>query len=352
MKIRQILLLPFVPLYGLVIRFWLWLYSSGINGKTKFSLPIIAVGNLQVGGTGKTPLVAWLAEELSTRYQVGILSRGYKRLTYGFKMAESSDTYRQIGDEPAWFRRKIPQAALAVAENRVEGIPYLLGHRPDVNLVILDDAYQQLGLMPTVNILLTPYHRPYTNDMLLPAGRLREPKSGQSRADIIIVSNCPLHLLNAPDEVQANLNIQLQAHQHLFLTGLKYGTPYHLFYEGDVRSFKKGEKVLLLTGIADASQLLRYLQEKGLQVFELSYNDHHRYIEGDLDQIALNASNIFGKETPFILSTEKDAMRLLPLRAEIEARKLDIYIQPLSLDWNNKEKRFLEVIQEKVNDEP
>jgi tetraacyldisaccharide 4'-kinase len=349
MKILQFLLWPFVPLYALSIRFWRWLYSAGIWGTTRFSIPVISVGNLQSGGTGKSPVVAWLADQLSENYQVGILSRGYKRLTFGFRMAKPGDTYREIGDEPAWHARRVPQAAIAVSENRIEGIPNMLSIRPDLNLIVLDDAYQQLGIRPTVNILLTTYYKPFTRDVLLPVGRLREPVSEQKRADIIIVTYCPGEALAHKRKTIKALDITLLPHQKAFLCSVRYSSPYHLFYEGDFRTLRQSEKVLLLTGIADATPLLDYLKSKNLEVHHLRYRDHHRYIESDIENIARNKA-VLEKEKPvIILSTEKDATRLLYVRESIERYKLNIYIQPMYLDWGPEEKELLDFLNEQIN---
>jgi tetraacyldisaccharide 4'-kinase len=351
MKILQFLLWPFVPLYALAIRFWRWLYSAGIWGSTKFSIPVISVGNLQAGGTGKSPVVAWLAEQLSADFQVGILSRGYKRLTFGFRMAQPGDTYREIGDEPAWHARRVPQAALAVGENRIEGIPNMLSQRPDVEVVILDDAYQQLGIRPAVNILLTTFYRPYSRDALLPLGRLREPAAEQSRADIIIVTYCPAEALAHKAKTLRMLDIHPEPHQKAFLCSVRYTSPYHLLYEGDFKTLKRTETILLVTGIADATPLLDYLHSKGLEVHHLKYRDHHRYIESDIENIARNKTALEKKQPVVILSTEKDATRLLYVRDALQKYRLDIYIQPMYLDWGKEEALLLESVKDIIQSE-
>lgn len=349
MKILHFLLLPFVPLYSLAIRIWAWLYKAGIWGKARFSVPVIAVGNIQTGGTGKTPHVAFIADFLSKKLRVGIMSRGYKRMTYGYRMSAATDGCREIGDEPTLLRRLIPDAVVAVAENRVEGIPHMLADRPDVGVVVLDDAFQQLGIRIDLNILLTPYHRPFSKDYLLPFGRLREPTKVMSRADVLIVSNCPKEKLENKRVVLRELNLNPLPHQKVFLTAIRYATPYHLFYEGDFRTLKKGEKALLVTGIADAIPLLQHLQEKEVEVFHLSYRDHHKFTVADIRNIAKNKQQIFGDAPALILTTEKDAMRLIPLKEAIQQEGLEFYVQPVSLIWDQSGSEFLEILDQLTN---
>ena len=346
MKLLHFLLLPFVPLYSLFIRIWAWLYQSGFFGKARFSVPLIAIGNIQTGGTGKTPHVAYIAEYLSNRCKVGIMSRGYKRLTYGYRLALPNDGYREVGDEPAFLKRVLPQSVVAVAENRALGIPHLLADRPDVEAIVLDDAFQQLSLKVDLNILLTPYHRPFTRDHLLPFGRLREPAEAISRADVLIVTNCPQQMMDNKRTVLRELDIKPLPHQKVFLSAIRYGTPYHLFYEGDFRTLKRGEKVLLVTGIADAIPLLKHLEEKEVEVFHLSYRDHHRFNVADIHNIAKNRGQLFGEAPAMILTTEKDAMRLMPLRETIQKEGLEFFIQPVSLIWDHEGPDFLKIIDE------
>lgn len=349
MKIKQFLLWPFVPLYALAIKLWRWLYKAGVWGQAKFSVPVISVGNLQAGGTGKTPMVAWLAEHLNATQRTGILSRGYKRLTFGFRMANSGDTYREIGDEPSWLRNKLPESAVAVAENRIEGIPNLLSMRPDVSVIILDDGYQQLGIKVSLNILMTPYHRPFTKDMLLPAGNLREPIEEQERADLIVVSYCPEEKLSHPKQMMRELGIELLPHQKIFLSSSRFGTPYHLFYEGDFKNLRRGQKVLLITGIADPHPTLQFLASRGIEVFHLKYRDHHRFVASDIEQFKLNYQKIAADQEPVILTTEKDAVRLLPLRKEIADKGLEIYVQPMYLCWGERESELIQMIHQALD---
>ena len=188
------LLIPFSWLYGLIISFRKWLYKSGLYTRSKFDFPIICVGNLTAGGTGKTPHIEWLIKNLSGNYHVAVLSRGYKRKTIGYVLSSPISTPEQIGDEPYQIKQKFLQVPVAVSENRVLGIPALLGDEPNTEVVLMDDGFQHLSIQAGFNIVLCDYNRPYYKDSLMPSGLLRENKTGANRANVIIVSKCPSNL--------------------------------------------------------------------------------------------------------------------------------------------------------------
>ena len=319
------------------------MYRKGYYGKVSFMIPVISVGNIQVGGTGKTPFIAYLCEVLSEKYKIAVLSRGYKRSTFGFRLANDRDTYRQIGDEPYWLKKKFPHVAVAVSENRVEAIPHLLSYRYDTQLILLDDGFQQLGIRLTKNILLTTYHRPFTKDFMLPAGRLREPKSSCERADIIIVTKCPMETLSQKGKVLSDLDIRPAVHQKVFLSSIIYDTPYLMFYEGMIENFHTDEQIILITGIADAYPLLKYVQSKVKSVKHLKYPDHYKYRLSDLDKIENEYYTLSQNGKVRILTTEKDAVRLENFKEEIEDLKLEIYIQSIALKWDD-EQALLEAV--------
>ncbi len=346
MKITQFFLLPFAFIYSLGVKWWTWMYKKGYWGKASFSLPVISVGNLQAGGTGKTPMVDYLCGYLSNEYQVGVLSRGYKRLTYGFRMVHVSDDYKSVGDEPYWLKRRYPHIAIGVAENRVEGIPYLISNAMDTDVLILDDGYQQLGIRVDLNILMTPFHRPYTNDYFLPAGRLRESRSSAERADIIIVTKCPENELGKKDAVLQKLGIRLAANQKAFLSALYYAQPYSMYYEGEVKSLQKDENILLVTGIGDAEPLLKHIEGKVKKVKHLSFPDHYRYRISDIETIAEAFMKFQAGEKSRIITTEKDAVRLISFRKEISALELNFFVQPILLKWDDEDelKRSISII--------
>lgn len=324
------------------------MYQKGYWGKVRFTVPVISVGNLQAGGTGKTPVVDYLCEELSGSHQVAVLSRGYKRLTNGFRVVREVDSYREVGDEPLWVKRRHPHVAVAVAENRIEGIPYLMSHMPQTEVIVLDDGFQQLGIRVDLNILVTPFHKPYTKDYMLPAGRLREHIDEAARADVIIVSKCPQKYLHNKEQVLEQLNIRLLSHQNAFLSSIYYAQPYRMFYEGDTNPLKPEEQIMLITGIGDAAPLYEYVRNKVAFVRHLSFPDHYRYRISDLDQIQKVFQLLSCQGLVRILTTEKDAMRLNSLRTDIEQRALDIHIQPILIKWGNVEE-LNEIVAEVMN---
>lgn len=337
MKIIQFLLYPFAFLYAISIKLWSWMYKMGYSGKSSFSVPIISVGNIQAGGTGKTPMVEYLCSILTPNYHVSVLSRGYKRLTFGFRIVAHSDGFKEVGDEPAWLKRKYPQANIGVAENRVEGIPHLVSHALNTDCIILDDGFQQLGIRTDLNILLTAYHAPYTRDHFLPVGKLREGIGEANRADIIIITKCPENILKKKKEILQQLKIHLEDHQTAFLSSLYYATPYLMNYEGILLPLQKSHTVLLLTGIADAYPLVQYLESKVKKLKHLSFSDHYRYRPEDIIIIHQEWGKLSIYGNVIILTTEKDAARLVDYKSQIQELQLEIYVQPILLRWDDEE---------------
>lgn len=354
MKIIQILLYPFAFLYAISIKLWSWMYKRGYWGKSNFSVPIISVGNIQAGGTGKTPMVEYLCSILTPNFYVSVLSRGYKRLTFGFRIVSHSDGFKEVGDEPAWLKRKYPQVNIGVAENRVEGIPNLVGHALHTDCIILDDGFQQQGIRTDLNILLTTYHVPYTKDHFLPVGRLREGIGEAKRADIIIVTKCPENLLKKKPQVLQELNIELENHQTAFLSSIHYATPYLMNYEGILLSLKSTDTVLLLTGIADSSPLVQYLESKVNNIKHLKFSDHYRYRSEDIVIIHKEFEKLSSSGRTILLTTEKDAARLVDYNSQIKELQLEIYVQPILLKWDDEEqlkKTIHNILPEKIEEE-
>ena len=357
MKITQILLLPFSMVFLLFIKLRLWFYQRGFWGKVNFSVPIISIGNIQAGGTGKTPLVEYLCDMLSKDYGVGVLSRGYKRLTYGFRYVQITDDYKKVGDEMFWLKRLHPELSIGVAENRVEGIPNLMSYSMNTELIILDDGYQQLGIRNQLNILLTPYHKPFSKDYLIPMGRLREPKSESRRADILIITKCPPNRLHQKDEIVKELDLSILNNQKVFLSALSYPAPYLMFYEGLIKRFFPTENILLVTGIADAEPLKNYLSPLVNSITHLSYPDHYRYRNTDVAYIAKKYHALKKqKDKVFLITTEKDAVRLLSYRNLMQELTIEFYVQPANLIFDDPvgfQKEIYKVLPDKSeNDKP
>ncbi|RYY64215.1 MAG: tetraacyldisaccharide 4'-kinase, partial [Chitinophagaceae bacterium] len=260
LKSFRILLFPLALLYGAIVLLRNWMYDRGWMRSVSFGLPLICVGNLSVGGTGKSPMVEYLLTRLKSRYRVATLSRGYKRKTRGYALATSSSTALEIGDEPMLFHRKFPEVPVAVGEERLVAIPQLLHDRPDTQAVILDDAFQHRPIKAGLNILLTDYGNLYTRDFFLPTGDLRDSRSSASRAEVIVVTKCPAGLALAEKEALRR-ELAPRNGQHLFFTTIAYGAAYHIVTR-QFTGIDEHTEVLLVTGIANPRPLKTYLEER------------------------------------------------------------------------------------------
>ena len=288
-------LMPFAWLYGLVVSIRNLMFDEGMLKSKTFPLPVICVGNITVGGTGKTPHTEYLIRLLSKEFHVAVLSRGYKRKSEGYVLATSDTPMAEIGDEPYQMKQKYPQIHMAVDKDRCHGIAELMKNsvKPSTNVVILDDAYQHRYVKAGLNILLMDYHRLIYLDKLLPAGRLREPQSGVHRADIVIVTKCPRHI-TPTDRRGIERALHIENWQQIYFTAYKY--PEQI--EGI------GENPLLVTGIASPQQMAYDLQMIVPKFEVMSFPDHHNFTEADIESIRQRAN---GRT---ILTTEKDATRL------------------------------------------
>lgn len=319
------------------------LFELGILRSRSFNIPVISVGNITVGGAGKTPHVEYLVRLLRDRAQVAVLSRGYKRITRGYVLATEGTTAADVGDEPyqmfsKYGRKKSNDHTpiyVAVNADRCKGIERIQSDEKTSNtdVIILDDAYQHRYVKPGVNILLVDYHRLINYDKLLPAGRLREPEEGKSRADVVIVSKCPKDL--KPMEfrvVQKALN--LYPYQKLFFTSLNYSELQPVFQ--DAKPFRLTElqsdyHLILLTGIASPQQLLLDLNQYTQHVTHLSFSDHHRFNEKDVEHINQTFRDVSGKKV--IITTEKDAARLIYLEGLSDAVRQNLYAIPIEISF-------------------
>ncbi len=282
------------------------MYDAKFFTSIEFSVPVITVGNLSTGGTGKTPHVEYLIRLLQYQYTVATMSRGYKRHTQGFLIADGQSNALRIGDEPMQYHMKYPELVVSVAEERMIGIPALLQRRPDIDVILLDDAYQHRSVKAGLTILITDYSRPFYTDHILPFGSLRESRTAYKRANVIIVSKCPLDL-NAAQAKAIEEKINPQPHQQVFFTGIHYDRPYNFITGEDVNL--TGKSIILVCGIARPEPLLAYLQQSAADVHTLTYQDHHYFVSADLEEIkaAYENKNATNK---IIVTTEKDAARL------------------------------------------
>jgi tetraacyldisaccharide 4'-kinase len=326
LQLLRYLLLPFTLLYGSIVWLRNRLYDSGFISSVSFDIPVIAVGNLSTGGTGKTPHIEYLIRLLQYEYKVATMSRGYKRKTRGFLIADTSANAVKIGDEPMQYHLKFPALVVSVAEDRMTGIPSLLMNRLDTEVVLLDDAYQHRSVKPGLNILITDFSRPFYNDFILPYGSLREGRAAYKRADIIVVSKCSSSL--SPKEADViRESINPLPHQQVFFSTIKYGTAYH-FFDQSFAEFK-GKNVLLVAGIARPEPLVAHLEKEATKVHLLEYPDHHFFTERNFEEIKDTVKN--WDNDCVIVTTEKDATRL-HLRSELmRAIPVPIIVLPIEV---------------------
>jgi len=323
-KAVRVLLFPLSLPYFLIVWIRNRLFDWKVIPSVSFNLPVICVGNLAVGGTGKSPMTEYLVRLLSGDMKVATLSRGYKRKTRGYALAGPSSTALEIGDEPMQFYNKFPGITVAVGERRLEAIPQLLHDRPDTKVILLDDAFQHRHVQAGFNILLTECNNLYTRDWYLPAGDLRDQRSSASRADIIVVTKCRESM--QPDEAaRIREELKLQPHQQAFFSAIRYGDPYHILNRS-VRPFTEGTEVLLVTGIANPLPLKKMLAEKSAAYYEIAYSDHYIFTIDDLKEI-IRRFDAITAENKIILTTEKDAVRLMKFDGGL--RSLPFFVIPI-----------------------
>lgn len=291
-----------------------WLFDKKILKQATFKIPIVSVGNLAVGGTGKTPHVEYIVNRFSSRYNIAILSRGYRRHSKGFVLASPASSPWDIGDEPyQMFHKFAGQVKVAVCEKRKEGIERLLEIDSKINLIVLDDAFQHRYVKPKVSILLMEYTRPAYDDYMLPLGRLRESGKSVSRADMVIITKCPAQM--SPLKFRLfKKNLNLQPWQKLFFTEYEYCVICPAYPElarvtPDLNSLTAADSLIALSGIANPRTFNRYVKSFGTKVKTLHFPDHHVYVQEDFDLIESRFARMTGKK--YIITSEKDAVRLV-----------------------------------------
>ncbi|MCH5216989.1 MAG: tetraacyldisaccharide 4'-kinase [Muribaculaceae bacterium] len=307
-------LVPAKWLYGMGVWFHNWLYDSNIRTQRSFDVPVISVGNLTVGGTGKTPHVEYIIEHLSDRYNIAVLSRGYKRKTSGFVLATQFSTPEQIGDEPYQINRKFgDKIKVAVTKNRKRGIEKIMKLFPETDLIVLDDAYQYRAIRPLISILLLDSHRPIDKDDLLPLGRLREPQHATERADMIIVTKCPERM--SPFDFRAySKTFNFLSFQKLFFSSIFFRQLMPVFpgnaFPMNMESLTEEDSVLLISGIAHPRSFVNYFRDFPCKVKVMRFPDHHSFTRADLKKISRMYHGLEGRRK-LIITTEKDSVRLL-----------------------------------------
>jgi tetraacyldisaccharide 4'-kinase len=331
LKYLRILLLPLNLIYALVIFVRNQLYDWRILKSTSFDIPIICIGNLAVGGSGKTPTTEYLVELLK-KYKVAILSRGYGRRTTGFIVADEHASAQTIGDEPLQYHRKFKQVTVAVCEDRVYGINQL---KDTHDLILLDDAYQHRKVKAGFNILLFEFEKLRSFQMLLPAGNLRETFSGVKRAQSILITKSPKQFDGALEQL-FNKKLKLRENQNLAFSHIDYQGLNSLYFDKRVE-FQESQDVFLLTGIANPLPLLQYLKSMQVQVHHFEYSDHHRFTEQEIKQL-VQAFEEHPSTNKIIVTTEKDGQRLLDDNLKDLLLNLPIYYLPITIEINVAEK--------------
>ena len=322
MKLIRKFLFFISPLYYMVSFIRNLLYDTSLIKSTKFNLPVIGIGNLAIGGTGKSPMTEYLINLLSNEFDIATLSRGYGRKTNTFKIATKDSTHFDIGDEPLQFYNKYDNLIVSVDNNRVNGIKNLLQIATPPDVILLDDSYQHRKLIPGLSILLSDYSNLYYDDYILPFGDLREPRSSSKRADIIIVTKCPNNLSNSK-KLYIKSKLQLKVSQKLFFSSVDYSK--NVFIGNKSVEFINfiTQKFTLVTGLANSNHLVNYLSENNCDFNHIKFKDHHNYKSKDLDNVDSNGN---------ILTTEKDYAKLIETFPE-----RNIYYLPIEVGVESKQ---------------
>lgn len=344
MNFWQLISFPFAIMYGFVISIRNFLYNNNLLKSNSFDIPVISVGNLSMGGTGKTPHVEYLIRLLQKHsLKIAVLSRGYKRKTSGFIIADDNSTPESVGDESYQMQQKFDDIVVAVDEDRTRGIRKLTEVYPDLDVILLDDAFQHRRIKPGLSILLTDYHNLFTTDYIFPSGTLREPRKNYSRADIIVVTKTgkvlsPLTYRSLLDDIKP------KSYQKLFFSYIKYDKPVPLTDVTLSPEDKKYSIILLVTGIANPYPLEYYLIKKCYQLEPFHFPDHYEYTKSDIKDIREAYVNLFSKNK-VIYTTEKDAVKLKKTELIDSLKDLPVYIIPIKIEFHKPGKNdFDEII--------
>jgi len=332
LKFIRIILFPIVPIYYVITWLRNWLYDFGFKSSKSYDFPVICVGNLSTGGTGKTPMIEYLIRLLKDEKSLATLSRGYKRKTEGFVLADENANTDTIGDEPFQFQRKFKDVTVAVDANRQNGIAELRKLESQPEVILLDDAFQHRKVKAGFNILLTANNNLYYKDIVLPTGNLREPRFGAKRADVIVVTKCD-KTISEVEKQTITSKLKLKNHQQLFFSYVDYAS--NVVSDSDELELTKLPKFTLVTGIANAKPLVDFLVENGLEFDHLEFSDHYNFKASDIEILA-------SKE--LIITTEKDYVRL----SDYEKLKNKLYYLPIQIQID-KSVQFNAAVRTYVN---
>lgn len=332
--LKFILLLPFSLLYGLGAFIRNKLFDRGILKEKSFDTPIINVGNLSTGGTGKTPHVEYLITLLKDDYQVATLSRGYGRETKGYREVTRESSYLEAGDEPVQFAGKFSDIKVVVCENRVEGVSKLI-ETDDPDVIILDDAYQHRYIRPGLNILLTDFYKPYSDDFVIPSGTLREFRSGAKRADIVVVTKTEPAVLSPIMKKVMMKKLKIRPYQRLYFSYINYLPPVSLFNKTKFLD-EHVTTLFLITGIANPYPFQEEMKKRCSEIYYFTYQDHHSFTEKEIAKI-LSDFNRHLSPKKAIVTTEKDAKRLIVEPFMSMLVNVPIYYAPIKVDLHQRE---------------
>ena len=339
---KNILLYPFSLIYSVVTDLRNFMYDTGILPHHEFRLPVICVGNITVGGTGKTPHTEYLIGLLRKNFRVATLRRGYKRKSSGFRIVSSSLGVSEVGDEPMQIHNKYPDIPVAVDRYRVNGVKSILKKYPDTEVIILDDGFQHRRIKPGFSILLTDFNRLMINDYLMPYGRLRERASNMNRADVILITKSSEKISPIQRRIIVK-EINKAAYQNLYFTAIEYKDPIPVFPQPAAHKLsfsgkkREGAGIVLLTGIANPLLLKEYVAGNFEEIIHLSFPDHHKFTDKDIAKVSGAFLNLNSVEK-FLITTEKDAVRLREFTNIAELIRSSAYYIPVGIKFLNDDK--------------
>lgn len=326
MVLIRILLFPFAVLYNIVTALRNVMYNRGLKPSVEFDIPVINVGNLAVGGTGKTPMIEHLVRLLQNKYTIATLSRGYGRKTKGFRIASEQDNAETLGDEPLQFYRKFKdKIVVAVGEDRAFAIPNILQAHDKVSIVLLDDAFQHRRVKPSFNILLSDYNRPFYTDYLLPAGRLRESRSNAARADVVVITKCPPEI-SIDERMEIEQMVRNYTSRPVFFTTIHYGET--IAFGAPAQPLNN--RVVLITGIANAAPFRKFIETTSTVVHHFNLADHHEYTLEDFRRFR---DIVKGDPSVSFITTEKDMVKLADRKFADETRTLPLFYIPIEVKF-------------------
>lgn len=342
MNLRVILLYPLTILYTIITTFRNHLFNIEYSRSFNYDIMTINVGNLSVGGTGKTPMVEYLIHLLKGTYSLATLSRGYKRKSNGFLIANSSSTVSDLGDEPYQFYLKFgKEVTVAVGENRSLAIPRILMEHPETQTILMDDAYQHRTVSPDYNILLTQYSSPFYKDFVLPSGYLRETRSGAKRANVVVVTKCPSNLsISLKEDIKSKISTYSNKEAAIYFSTIKYGIPIPV-----IDQHKFSGKVILFAGLANITPLLKYVANSFELVKVISFKDHYDYKTADIEDLVRVAQ----ENNAQLLTTEKDMVKIRSNQFFKAVKQVGLFYLPISVQFLfNEGSEFDSLIKEAI----